>query len=125
MQCEIWFNPSCSKCNAALDLIEEEGHDPTVVRYLDTPPTREDLERVLHLLGFDDPRLLMRTDEPVYAGLEEASPAELLDAMVRHPVLIQRPVVIAGGKAVIGRPPERVLDILSPKDGEGPLRNEA
>lgn len=112
MQCEIWFNPDCSKCRDALDILERSGVDIEVRRYLDQPPDRAEIERVLARLGLEDPRALMRTNEAEYAGLEKASREELIEAMVRHPILIQRPVVISGNKAVIGRPPEQVLDVL-------------
>ena len=111
----VWFNPSCSKCRGARDLLAERGVDASYVHYLDEAPTRAELERVLGLLGFDDPRQLMRTGESVYGELGLASVTDrdaLLDAMVEHPILIERPVVIRGDRAVIGRPPERLLELL-------------
>ena len=112
---EIWHNPRCSKSRQALQLIEALGITPNVVRYLETPPTGPRLEAVLQLLDIA-PRALMRTRETVYstlslgdASLEDSA---LVGAMAAHPVLIERPVVIAGDRAVIGRPPERVLEIL-------------
>lgn len=110
----IWFNPRCSKCRGADQLLREHGVDPQVVRYLDDPPDRDELERVLALLGTDDPREMMRTKEAVYSelGLADADRDRLLDAMVEHPVLIERPVVIRGDHAVIARPPERLLELL-------------
>lgn len=110
----IWFNPRCSKCRGADELLRERGIDPDVVRYLDDPPTRDELEGVLSLLGTDDPRQLMRTKEPVYRELRlaDADRDRLLDAMVEHPVLIERPVVIRGDHAVIARPPEKLLELL-------------
>lgn len=110
----IWFNPRCSKCRGADELLRERGIDPEVVRYLDDPPGRDELERVLRLLGTDDPREMMRTKEAVYTelGLADADREQLLDAMVEHPVLIERPVVIRGDHAVIARPPERLLELL-------------
>ena len=111
----VWFNPSCSKCRGARDLLAERGVDASYVHYLDEAPTRAELERVLGLLGFDDPRQLMRTGESVYGELALASVTDrdaLLDAMVEHPILIERPVVIRGDRAVIGRPPERLLELL-------------
>lgn len=110
----IWFNPRCSKCRGADELLRERGIDPEVVRYLDDPPTRPELERVLSLLGTDDPRDMMRTKEPVYGelGLDGADRDQLLDAMVEHPILIERPIVIRDDHAVIARPPERLLELL-------------
>lgn len=111
---EIWHNPRCSKSRGARALLEERGVDFREVRYLDQAPTREDLERVLTLLGTADPRELIRASEPLYRelGLADADRDALLDAMAAHPRLIERPVVIRGDRAVIGRPPERVLDLL-------------
>jgi arsenate reductase len=110
----VWFNPSCSKCRGARDLLAERGVDASYVEYLQDAPSRAELERVLGLLGLDDPRGMMRTGEPVYAelGLAGAGRDELLDAMTAHPILIERPIVIRGDRAVIGRPPERLLELL-------------
>jgi arsenate reductase len=112
----VWFNPRCSKCRGARDLLAEQGVDATYFNYLDDAPDRAELERVLVLLGTDDPRTIVRNGEPVYAelGLATASRDQLLDAMAAHPILIERPIVIRGGRAVVGRPPERVLDLLDP-----------
>ncbi len=84
------------------------------IRYLDTPPTRGDLERLVQLLGIDDPRDMMRTGEPMYAelGLSDASPDDLLHAITTHPILLERPIFVVGGRAVVARPPERVLELL-------------
>jgi arsenate reductase len=110
----VFFNPSCSKCRGARDLLEERGVDAQYYRYLDERPDRSELERVLRLLGTDDPRQMMRTGEPVYRelGLDGADREALLDAMVAHPILIERPIVIRGDRAVIARPPEKLLDLL-------------
>jgi len=112
----VWFNPSCSKCRGARDLLAERGVEASFVRYLEDTPSREEIERVLGLLGFDDPRQMMRTGETVYGELglgdESVGRDQLLDAMVAHPILIERPIVIRGDQAVIGRPPERLLDLL-------------
>ncbi|HYE78809.1 MAG TPA: arsenate reductase (glutaredoxin) [bacterium] len=110
----VYFNPSCSKCRTAQGLLEEAGVDAEYFRYLEKAPPREELERVMRLLGIDDPRDMMRTGEPRYRelGLADADPDALLDAMVAHPVLIERPIVIRGDRAVIARPPERVRELL-------------
>ena len=106
---ELWHNPRCSKSRAALDLL---GDRATTRRYLEQPPTRAELEDVLVKLGTDDPRVIVRTGEAAYSGLEDANRDELLDAMVAHPELVERPIAIRGDRAVLGRPPERVLDLL-------------
>ena len=110
----VWFNPACSNCRNARDLLGERGVEAELVHYLEEAPAREELERVMGLLGIDDPRQMMRTKEPVYGelGLESADRGALLDAMVAHPVLIQRPIVIRGDRAVVARPPERLLKLL-------------
>lgn len=110
----VFFNPTCSKCRTVRAILEERGVEADYVRYLEHAPTTQDLEHVLKLLGTDDPRDMMRTDEPIYGELELASAGreELLSAMTEHPILIQRPIIIRGDKAVIGRPPERALELL-------------
>jgi arsenate reductase (glutaredoxin) len=110
----VYFNPRCSKCQDARGLLEDQGVAAEYVRYLDESPPRAELERVMGLLGIEDPRSMMRTGEPLYAelGLEGADRDGLLDAMVAHPILIERPIVIRGDRAVIARPPERLLDLL-------------
>jgi arsenate reductase len=112
---EIWHNPRCSKSRQTLKLLHEAGHSPRVVEYLKTPPSEAEIARVLGLLGME-PRQLMRRGEAVYKQLQLADAslgeAELIRAMAANPILIERPVVIAGGKAALGRPPEQVLEIL-------------
>jgi arsenate reductase len=116
MDTQVYFNPSCSKCRTAEGILREHNIDADFVRYLDTPPTREDLDRLMRLLGIDDPRQMMRTGEDAYQaeGLDrpDATKDELLDAIVRHPILLERPIVVRGDKAVIARPPERLLELL-------------
>jgi len=110
----VWFNPNCSKCRTVQGILADKGVDADYVRYLEQAPSRAEIEAVLGMLGTDDPRSIMRTGEPVYRelGLAGAERDALLDAMVAHPVLIERPIVIRGGRAVVGRPPENVLDLL-------------
>jgi arsenate reductase len=110
----VFFNPKCSKCRTAHSILDERGVDATSYRYLEQAPSRDELERVMGLLGIDDPRQMMRTGEDVYKelNLKDASGGELLDAMAANPILIERPIVIKGDKAVIARPPERALEIL-------------
>ena len=110
----VYFNPNCSKCRGARDLLEEQGVEADYFRYLDEAPSREELERVMGLLGIDDPRQMMRTGESTYAelGLADADRDRLLEAMTTHPILIERPIVIRGDRAVIARPPEKLLDLM-------------
>ena len=111
----LYFNPQCSKCRLTLDLLESRGEQPRIVEYLESPPNAATLEALLAMLKLE-PRELMRSFEKEYteAGLDNPalSRAELIDAMVRHPRLIQRPIVVKNGKAAIGRPPEKIIDIL-------------
>jgi len=110
----VYFNPRCSKCRTAWSILEERGVDAEQYRYLDSGPDRAEIERVMGLLGTDDPRQMMRTGEDVYRelGLADAGRDTLIDAMVEHPILIERPIVIRGDRAVIARPPERVEELL-------------
>jgi arsenate reductase (glutaredoxin) len=112
--CTVYFNPRCSKCRGTMALLGERGVEPEVVEYLADAPDRAELERLMGLLGVDDPRAMMRTGEPVYAelGLADAGPDELLDAMAANPILLERPIVVVGDRAVIARPPERALELL-------------
>lgn len=108
----IWHNPRCSKSRGACDILAERGVDASVVRYLDTSPSRAEIEDVLRKLGTDDPRAIIRTGEPEYDGLEDADRDTLLDALAAHPRLIERPIVIKGDRAVVARPPELVNELL-------------
>lgn len=111
----LYHNPRCSKSRGALELLEGRGLAPTVVRYLETPPDADTLKALLDKLGITA-RQLLRTGEEEYKALDLANPAlsdaQLVDAMVQHPKLIERPILIVGDTAVIGRPPEKVLEIL-------------
>jgi arsenate reductase (glutaredoxin) len=108
----LWTNPSCSKSNATEALVEDLGIAIDARRYLAEPPSREELEDVLRKLGTDDPRSITRTHEPAYSGLEDADRDTLLDALATHPELIERPIAIRGDRAVVCRPPERLLELL-------------
>lgn len=112
----IWHNPRCSKSRETLALLRSRGVEPEIVPYLERPPSAAEIGRVLDLLGME-PRALMRRKEPAYraGGFDDpALPREaLIAAMADTPVLIERPVVLSGGKAALGRPPEAVLSILS------------
>lgn len=112
----IYHNPRCSKSRETLALLEQHGVEPQVVLYLDTPPSVAELKKLLQELGFTSARELMRKKEDLYKELDLAdetlSEEQLLQAMVSNPKLIERPIVVKGGKARIGRPPEQVLKIL-------------
>ena len=110
----IWYNPRCSKCRGAEQLLAASGVAAQRVFYLDNPLAWAEITRVLALLGTGDPRAPMRTAESRYheLGLISASPDELIEAMARYPELIQRPVVIWADWAIIARPPELLLPLL-------------
>ena len=111
----LYHNPRCSKSRGALQLLEERGVQPTVRLYLETPPSAEELRDLLAKLGITA-RQLLRSGEDEYRELnlanEALSEAQLIEAMAAHPRLIERPILIAGDRAVIGRPAENVLDLL-------------
>ena len=111
----IFYNPRCSKCRLTIDILDDKGLDTSVVEYLKTPPNNTELTEILQLLGME-PRDLMRKHEAPYKDNKldnpELSREQLIQAMVDNPILIERPIVIKGNKAIIGRPPEKVLEIL-------------
>lgn len=115
MSVKIYHNPRCSKSRETLKLIEAQGIQPEIIEYLKQPPTTAELQDILNKLGMH-PRELMRTKEAEYKenGLDDKSlnNAELIEAMIRIPKLIERPIVLANDKAAVGRPPESVLAIL-------------
>jgi len=110
----VWYNPQCSKCIGAEELLAAHGVPSHHVYYLDDPPTRNEIVRVLGLLGAANPIELIRTSDPRFAelALADATADELVDAMARYPELIQRPVVIWANRAVIARPPQLLLPLL-------------
>lgn len=111
----LYHNPRCSKSRQALQLLQEKGVEPQLRLYLDNPPSRDELVTLLQQLAIE-PRLLIRKGEQAFKdnnlGNAELSNDALIDAMVSHPKLIERPIAIKGDKAVIGRPPENVLDLI-------------
>lgn len=111
----LYHNTRCSKSRGALELLGAHGITPEIVYYLETPPTADDLRALLAMLGVPA-RALLRTGETEYAELGLADTAlgdeALIDAMATHPRLIERPIFVHGGRAVMGRPPERVLELL-------------
>lgn len=115
MSIKIYHNPRCSKSRQTLQLLQEKGIEPEVVKYLENPPSTDELDSILTMLGME-PRELMRKKEAPYKeqGLDDDSLTrdQLLAAMAENPVLIERPIVVKGDKAALGRPPENVLEIL-------------
>ena len=112
---KIFHNPRCSKCRLAMELLSEKGIQPDVVEYLQAPPNKQELEDILNMLKMQ-PRQLMRTHESEYKdnnlSNESLSRVQLIDFMIKFPILIERPIVIHNGKAAIGRPTETILEIL-------------
>lgn len=112
---EIYYNPRCSKCRISKQLLIDAGEIVHEVRYLDSPPTEQELQQVLRQLGLSA-REIMRTNEKLYTEMSLDDPKlsenALIHILVEHPILIERPIVIKDGKAVIGRPPQNVLELL-------------
>lgn len=112
----IYHNPRCSKSRETLRLLKDNGIDPSVVLYLETPPDAATLRQLLKMLGMSSARELMRQKEDLYKELNlsdsQLSEEALIQAMVENPKLIERPIVVSNGQARIGRPPEQVLDIV-------------
>ena len=110
----IWHNPRCSKSRQTLALIEEQGSNTEIVKYLETAPSIEEIKDILNKLGLRA-RELMRTKEALYKELDLKNiedESQLIQAMAKNPKLIERPVVIMGDKAILGRPPEKVIGFL-------------
>jgi len=112
---KIFHNPKCSKSSMTMKLLTERGAQVNVVEYLQTPPSKQELEEILNMLKIE-PRQLMRTHELEYQennlADESLSRDDLIEAMVKFPILIERPIVISNNKAALGRPPESILEIL-------------
>ena len=115
MPVSIYHTPRCSKSRQTLQLLQDKGIEPQIIKYLETPPDHDTLVRILDMLGIG-PRDLMRKKEKEYQDNDLGNPdlgrEQLIDALVAHPRLIERPIVITNNKAALGRPPEQVLDIL-------------
>jgi arsenate reductase len=115
LKVQILHNPRCSKSRATLQLLHDKGIDPEIIQYLDTPPDADQLSSILSKLDLR-PRDLMRKGQSEYMEMgldsEQLSDKQLIAAMLKAPILIERPIVLANGKAAIGRPPESVLEIL-------------
>jgi len=115
MTVTIYHNPSCSKSRQTLEIIKNKGIEPIIIEYLKVSPTKDKIKEILSILGYA-PRDLMRKKESVYTEfkLEDSSLSDdvLISFMVKNPILIERPIIISNNKVAIGRPPEKVLDIL-------------
>lgn len=115
MAVKIYHNPRCTKSRQTLQLLKDRGIEPEVIEYLKTPPSAQELADILQKLDME-PRALIRKQEAEYkaSGLDNSAldKQSLINGMVNHPILIERPIVVANGKAAIGRPPENVLGIL-------------
>ena len=112
----IYHNPDCSKSREALQILEDRNAIPDIVEYLDQPPTRQELKQLIEMLGVTA-REVLRTTEQIYEdaklGDVSLSEEEIIEAICEHPALLQRPIVVAGNRAIIGRPPARVLEIIA------------
>lgn len=111
----MYHNPRCTKSRQTLQLLRDRGIEPEIIEYLKTPPSQQTLSGILEMLGME-PRELMRGKEAVYKEKQLDAPRlsrdELLAAMVENPILIERPIVVNGRRAALGRPPENILEIL-------------
>lgn len=110
----IWHNPKCSKSREAIAILDASGCESKIVKYLETSPNTQEIKKVLMMLGINA-RALMRTKEELYKELklgEESNEERLIEAMAQNPKLIERPIIIKGNKAIIGRPPSLIVDFL-------------
>ncbi|RDX37467.1 arsenate reductase (glutaredoxin) [Kangiella sp. HD9-110m-PIT-SAG07] len=111
----ILHNPRCSKSRQTLELLQENGVEPTIVKYLETPPSEQEISNIVKLLGVK-PRDILRKKEAEYkeSGLDnqELNDQEVIKLMVKYPKVIERPIVYSGNAAAVGRPPENVLNII-------------
>ncbi len=117
----LWFNPRCSSCQRALALLRERGIEPDLRRYLEEPPTPEEIAAVLRKLGLP-PHAVARAKEDEYQvlRLSERTPTdEMIRALCEHPRILERPILVHGERAVVARPPERVLELVPPGGGSG------
>lgn len=114
MTVTIYHNPRCSKSRQTLALLQENGIEPTIIEYLKTPPSATELENILVKLGREPMELMRKGEDAFKAHVKDRnlSRGELIACMVEHPILIERPIVLNGDKAALGRPPESVLAIL-------------
>jgi arsenate reductase len=115
MTVTIWHNPRCSKSRQTLELLNKKGVEPAIREYLKQPPSKAEVETLIDMVG-GEPAELIRDGEAEFKALKkkkaEMSKADIAKAIAAHPILLQRPIVVAGKKAAIGRPPEAVLPLL-------------
>ncbi|MEE9590494.1 MAG: arsenate reductase (glutaredoxin) [Hyphomicrobiaceae bacterium] len=115
MTTTIFHNPRCSKSRQALEILQSRGIEPTVLHYLDTPPSHDELSDLFRKLGLR-PRDIIRSNDSIYKDLglgdTSLSDSQLIAAMAENPILIERPIVVRGDKAVVARPPEAILDLI-------------
>jgi arsenate reductase len=115
MTVTIWHNPRCSKSRQTLDLLKSKGVEPTIREYLKMPPSRAEVEKLVAMVG-GDPRELIRDGEAEFKAMKvrkaDLTKTQIVDAIAAHPVLLQRPIVVKGARAALGRPPEAVLPLL-------------
>jgi arsenate reductase len=115
MNLTIWHNPRCSKSRQTLELLRKEGIEPMIREYLEEPPSKAEVEKLIDLMG-GDPHDLIRAGEPEFKALgkkkADLGKADIATAIAAHPILLQRPIVVAGSRAVIGRPADAVLPLL-------------
>ena len=113
MTVTIYHNPRCGKSRTTLAILRDRGIEPEIIEYLKTPPSARELTRLLKLMGLT-PRQILRAKEAKEAGIdaEHLTDAQLIDAMVKHPITIERPIVVNGERAALGRPPDAVVKIL-------------
>jgi arsenate reductase (glutaredoxin) len=115
MKLTIWHNPRCGKSRQTLELLRSKGVEPAIREYLKDPPSKAEVEKLIDLVG-GDPSDLIRDGEPEFKALKkkkaDLGKADIAKAIAAHPILLQRPVVVAGSRAAIGRPPEAVLPLL-------------
>ncbi|WP_457747118.1 arsenate reductase (glutaredoxin) [Sulfurimonas sp.] len=115
-QVEIWHNPRCSKSRQALAILEELETPKSIIKYLESHPSKEDIKKVCKMLGCQGARDMMRTKESIYKELnlqDETDEERLFGAMAEHPKLIERPIIIKGTQAIIARPPEKAKEFLN------------
>ncbi|MBT4352743.1 arsenate reductase (glutaredoxin) [archaeon] len=115
MKTKIYYNPRCSKCRIGLKILKEKNEDIEIIKYLEEAPTKEDLKKILEILKI--PAIdLIRQNEDIYKKLvkknDKPNENQVIEWMIKHPKIIQRPIVIKNKKAIIGRPPEKILEIL-------------
>ena len=112
----IYHNPGCSKSRETLQILQDSNIEPEIINYLETPPSAQELKRIIEMLGVSARDLLRRTEQAytdAHLDDDNLSDDDIINAIVEHPALLQRPIVVCGDRAVIGRPPTLALDIIA------------